>query len=69
MGRTHGRRPPFAAFYSTLHQHGGLSINGTGKFNVLIPRESSFGKKYALDMDFDSVGTLCGRFGLTFPSL
>jgi len=26
-------------------------------------------KKYALDMDFDSVANLCERFGLTFPSL
>lgn len=24
-------------------------------------------KKYALDMDFDSVPSLCQRFGLTFP--
>ncbi|GAB3195274.1 mannose-6-phosphate isomerase-like protein (cupin superfamily) [Pontibacter aydingkolensis] len=26
-------------------------------------------KKYALDMDFDSVPGLCKRFGLTFPTL
>ena len=25
--------------------------------------------KYALEMDFGSVPDLCGRFGLTFPSL
>lgn len=25
--------------------------------------------KYALDMDFDSVPSICDRFGLTFPSL
>lgn len=26
-------------------------------------------KKYALDMDFDSVPNLCQRFGLTFPAI
>ena len=26
-------------------------------------------KKYALEMDFDSVPGLCERFGLTFPSI
>lgn len=26
-------------------------------------------RKYALDMDFESVPVLCDRFGLTFPSL
>jgi len=34
-----------------------------------LKRFEEINKKYALDMDFDSVPGLCERFGLTFPEL
>jgi mannose-6-phosphate isomerase-like protein (cupin superfamily) len=34
-----------------------------------IDRFAQINRKYALDMDFDSVSHLCKRFGLTFPNL
>jgi mannose-6-phosphate isomerase-like protein (cupin superfamily) len=34
-----------------------------------LERFAEINRKYALDMDFDSVPRLCERFGLTFPKL
>lgn len=34
-----------------------------------MSRFAEINKKYALDMDFDSVPGLCKRFGLTFPTM
>jgi mannose-6-phosphate isomerase-like protein (cupin superfamily) len=34
-----------------------------------LARFAEINKKYALDMDFDSVPQLCERFGVTFPQI
>ncbi len=34
-----------------------------------IERFAEINEKYSLDMDFESVPTLCERFGLTFPEM
>lgn len=34
-----------------------------------VEQFAQINQKYNLDMDFDSVPRLCGRFGLTFPEL
>ena len=34
-----------------------------------LERFTTISKKYALDMDLESVPGLCERFGLTFPEL
>jgi hypothetical protein len=40
-----------------------------GRFRRQPGTDHAVNGKYSIDMDFESVPDLCGRFGLTFPEM